>query len=51
MPYTQAMQEPPLREVMSDPIIRLLMQHDQVCETDIASLAERLAEDAECASL
>lgn len=47
MIYTQTMNEPPLGEVMSDPIIRMLMSHDHVCEEDIASLAEALALDAE----
>ena len=42
-----AMQEPLLHDVMSDPIIRMLMRHDHIEEEDIASLADMLAQDDE----
>lgn len=36
------LQEPPLMEVMSDPIVQLLMNYDAVCEEDIAEMARRV---------
>lgn len=42
-PYDMAAMEPPLSEVMRDPIIRSLMRHDAVCDEDIALLADQIA--------
>lgn len=41
--YDTASMEPPLSEVMRDPIIRSLMRHDAVRDEDIALLANQIA--------
>lgn len=38
-----AAMEPPLMEVMRDPIVRSLMKHDAVRDEDIALLADHVA--------
>jgi hypothetical protein len=45
--YGKTCNEPPLAEVLTDPIIRLIMGYDQVKEEDIDYLVGQLCEEEE----
>ncbi len=45
MDYAQARQEPSLDEILSDPIVRMLMAMDGVEEADIMPLLHGLTDD------
>lgn len=46
--YAQARHEPPIEEVLRDPIIRLLMAFDGVEEDDILPMVDAVSSETIC---